>query len=56
MTSIVPYGYYQTIKQFVTAVKTDINGDILLTYNEVSRKNTVKIKLPMFFKIFTAYV
>ena len=48
LTSFVPFGYYPTIKQFVAAVnktlKTDGNGDIWLTFNEVSRKVTVHVK------------
>ena len=48
LTSFVPFGYYPTIKQFVAAVnktlKTDANGDIWLTFNEVSRKVTVHVK------------
>ncbi len=41
-TSVIPHGYYPTIKEFVAAVNktltTDMNGDIWLTYNKITRK------------------
>ena len=47
-TSVIPHGYYPTIKEFVAAVnktlKTDTNGDIWLTYNKITRKITVHVK------------
>ena len=48
LTSTVPHGYYPTVKEFVSAVnktlKTDANGDIWLTYNQLTRKMTVHVR------------
>ena len=41
--SIIPHGYYPTVKEFVSAVsktlKTDANGDIWLTLQSINLKN-----------------
>ena len=46
--SIIPHGYYPTVKEFVSAVnktlKTDANGDIWLTYNQLTRKMTAHVR------------
>ena len=46
--SIIPHGYYPTVKEFVSAVnktlKTDANGDIWLTYNHLTRKMTAHVR------------
>ena len=46
--SIIPHGYYPTVKEFVSAVnktlKTDANGDIWLTYNHLTRKMTTHVR------------
>ena len=47
-TSVVPHGYYPTIREFVAAVnktlKTDTNGDAWLTHNQITRKMTVHVE------------
>ena len=46
--SIIPHGYYPTVKEYVSAVnktlKTDANGDIWLTYNQLTRKMTAHVR------------
>ena len=46
--SIIPHGYYPTVKEFVSAVnktlKTDAKGDIWLTYNHLTRKMTTHVR------------
>ena len=48
LTSSAPHGYYPTVKEFVSAVnktlKTDANGDIWLTYNQLTRKMTTHVR------------
>ena len=48
LLSGVPHGYYRSVKEFVGAVnktlKTDVNGDIWFTYNQLTRKMTVHVK------------
>ena len=46
--SIIPHGYYPTVKEFVSAVnktlKTDANGDIWLMYNHLTRKMIAHVR------------
>ena len=48
LSSGVPHGYYRSVKEFVSAVnktlKTNVNGDIWFTYNQLTRKMTVHVK------------
>ena len=48
LTTIVDYGYYSSIEGLIKATNTalakDVNDNIVLTYNSVTRKVTVQLK------------